>query len=239
LVTASALVKYFTIQMAPLVLLVMVVRRWRPRTIALAMVGSLVVAVAAVAPFWADGEMIDGIERVNAAYEGSAHVGVISLVEQYRREGPRDRADPHRPHFAALFALLALPVYWGVARGRVVEGMLDLYLLFVALLTLLYPWYLIPAIALLALRRGALPLGYLFVATGLGLAYYPIGVWARFHSGWPIFERHLFVSLFITVPMIGFLALEFGSWIARRYSAGRGRGGRTSSSSSVSWISKT
>ena len=215
LVTASALVKYFTVQVWPLLLLAMVVRRWRMRTIALALVGSLAVTVAAVAPFWDGGEMLDGIERVNAAYEGSAHVGVITLVEQYRRDGPRDRADPHRPLFAAFFAVLALPIFWGALRGRVVAGMLDLYLLFVALLTLLYPWYLIPAVALLALRRRALPLGYLFLATGLGLAYYPIGVWARFDSGWPIFERHLFMSLFLTVPMLGFLALALGGWVAR------------------------
>lgn len=216
LVAASALVKYFTIQVMPLFLLVMVVRRWRPRTIALAICGSMAIVVAAVAPFWADGEMIDGIGRVNTAYEGSAHVGVISLVEQYRRDGPRDRADPQRPIFVAVFAILALPILWGVVRGRVVPGVLDLYLLFVALLTLLYPWYLIPAVALLALRRRALPLGYLFLATGLGLAYYPIGVWARFDSGLPIFERHLLVSLCITVPMIAFLGLEIGGRLARR-----------------------
>jgi hypothetical protein len=214
LATASALVKYFTFQMVPLVLLVMLVQRQRARTITLGIAISLVVVIASVAPFWDGGEMLDGIDRVDAAYETSAHVGLISLYEQSRRDGPRDRADPHRDRFAALYVLLALPVFWAVwRRGRVFEAaMLDLYLLFIVMMTLLYPWYLIPAVALLALRPRPLGLAYLFVATGLGLAYYPFYVWARFNSGYDVYERHLFLALFITVPILAFLALElFGA----------------------------
>ena len=216
LVMASALVKYFTFQLLPLFMLAMVARRWAAWMIALAVAGALAVLIGSMAPFWAGGEMLDGIEQVNRAYERSAHVGVISLVEQSQRDpaNPRDRADPHRRVFMAVFAILALPVFWRARRGQVIGATLDLYLLFILLLTLLYPWYLIPAVALLALRQRPLNLGYLFVATGLGLAYYPLYVWARFGSGFTIFERHLFLSLFITVPMIAFLLLELGGWTA-------------------------
>jgi hypothetical protein len=209
LATASALVKYFTFQIVPLFLLAMLLSRQRPQTIALALIGSLVVTVASVAPFWDGGQMLEGIDRVDEAYETSAHVGLISLYEQSRRDGPRDRADPQRNRFAALYVLLALPAFLGVLRGRAVSAAaLDLYLLFIVLMTLLYPWYLIPAVALLALRPRPLGLAYLFVATGLGLAYYPYYVWARFNSGYDVFERHLFLALFITVPILVFLAME-------------------------------
>jgi hypothetical protein len=196
----------------------MVVQRQRFRTIVLALAGSLVVVVASVAPFWDDGEMLDGIDRVDTAYETSAHVGLISLYEQSRREGARDRADPHRDRFAALYALLALPIFWSLWRGRAIESAaLDLYLLFIVLMTLLYPWYLIPAVALLALRRRPLGQGFLFLATGLGLAYYPYYVWARFHSGYDVLDRHLFLSIFVTVPILVFLAVELAGNLARRH----------------------
>ena len=53
-------------------------------------------------------------------------------------------------------------------RGAVVTLML-----FALLLTNLYPWYLIPIFAILALRPDRLGLTYLFAASALGLAYYP------------------------------------------------------------------
>ena len=83
-------------------------------------------------------------------------------------------------------------------------------MLFSLLLTNLYPWYLIPLVAILALRHDRLGLGYLFVATALGLAYYPAYVFARFDSGWPGLTIHLFLALFLSAPMLAFLAAEVG-----------------------------
>jgi hypothetical protein len=75
----------------------------------------------------------------------------------------------------------------------------------------------------LAMRRDALGTGYLLVATGLGLAYYPFYVWAHFNSGWETFHVHLFLAIFLTVPMLVFLFAEFGRWgiglVARRRAA--------------------
>jgi hypothetical protein len=213
LVTLSALVKYFTFQLLPLVLIAMVVRRWRWRSIALSAAGSLVVSVAMVAPFWDGGEMLQGIRRVNEAYVGSAHVSIVSLTQQYLAvQQPGQHVPSLRPIFAAIFAFLALPVLWSAWRGRAVAAAaVDLLLLFLLLLTLLYPWYLIPVFALLVLRRDALDLGYLFAASALGLVYYPFTVWARFEAGFSTtFETHLFLALFVTLPILLYLVLTVG-----------------------------
>ena len=211
LVTLSALVKYFTFQLLPLFLIAMVARRWHWRVIALSVAASLLVSVAMVAPFWDGGAMLQGIRRVNEAYVGSAHVSIVSLAQQYLelQQTGQDAPSP-RPVFAAIFAVLALPVLWSVWRGRAVEAAaVDLLLLFLLLLTLLYPWYLIPVFALLVLRHDALDLGYLFAATGLGLAYYPFSVWARFEAGFAtIFATHLFLALFVTLPILLYLVLK-------------------------------
>jgi hypothetical protein len=211
----SVLVKYFTVQLGPLFLLLMLARRWSIRTIAISAVLAVAVAAACVAPFWANGEMMRGVDEVGDVYERSAHVSLISLVRQYRQQGlTRDEArqvPTERFLFAAAFVVLALPVLWRArtGRGRDVErATLSLYLLFLLLLSLLYPWYLIPAVALIALRHDALDLGFLFVATILGLAYYPAYVWAHFGSGYPIFRRHLVLALFVTAPILAYLGAQ-------------------------------
>jgi hypothetical protein len=211
LVTLSALVKYFTFQLLPLFLIAMVVCRWRWRIIALSAAGALVVSVVTVAPFWEGGAMLQGIRRVEDAYVGSDHVSLVSLTQQYlavQQTGPQVPAP--RPIFAAIFAILALPVLRSAWRGRAVEAAAgDLLLLFLLLLTLLYPWYLIPVFALLVLRRDALDLGYLFAATALGLVYYPVAVWARFEAGFATtFATHLLLALFITLPILLYLGLK-------------------------------
>ena len=61
-------------------------------------------------------------------------------------------------------------------------------------------------------RRG---LAYVFVGTTLGLAYYPAYVYARFGSGWDELTLHLFLALFLTVPMLIYLIAEAGGFVFR------------------------
>jgi hypothetical protein len=77
-------------------------------------------------------------------------------------------------------------------------------------MTNLYPWYLIPIVAVLAMRANRLGLVYLFAATALALAYYPAYVYTRVDVAavWSELQRHLFLAQFLTVPMLAFLAAE-------------------------------
>jgi hypothetical protein len=116
-----------------------------------------------------------------------------------------------------LFVALALMVAVAVARGRSLEeAAVDTLLLFLLLMTNLYPWYLIPIVAVLALHSDRLSRAYLFAATGLGLAYYPFYVFARFGHHWPELTIHLFLAPFLTVPMLVFLGAEVGRFLSSR-----------------------
>jgi hypothetical protein len=209
LLTVSALVKYFTLQLGPLFLIVMLARRWRFSTIALSVGVSLIVAAAAILPFWSGGEMLDGIQDVGGAYNRSSHVSIISLARQYRIQGVSQEdsrgVSSHQEWFALACLLLSLPILWRSRRGgHVIQGAIDLMLLFLLLLSLLYPWYLIAVFPLLAIRRSPFETAYLFVGTTLGLAYYPAFVWAWHGSGYARFERHLFLAMFLTVPIVAY-----------------------------------
>lgn len=226
LLTLSVLVKYFTLQLGPLFLLVMIARKWRAKTIAWSIAASLLVAAACILPFWSDGEMVTGIDKVGDAYNRSNHVSIISLVRQYRiQDLDRDAARKlplEQPIFAGILAVLALPFYWRARKGKHVERVaLDVTLLFLMLLTLLYPWYLIPIVALLAMRRGPLDIAYLFVATTLGM-YYPAYVWATYGSGLDRLHKHLYLSMFVLLPILAyFIARAIWWWLNSRSTRGR------------------
>jgi hypothetical protein len=246
LLAASALVKFFTAALAPLFVLVVVLRRWSFRRVAagVALAGGLV--VLACAPFWAGGRMVDGLQQGVDSSQEMNHVSVYSLAQQYERKQEVERLVREQRNtsfsknflatrklspdakqrlewiFGGLFVAAAVLVLVGVKRGRPPEAAaVDTLILFSLLLTNLYPWYLIPIFAVLALRRDRLGTGYLLVATALGLAYYPFYVWAHFSSGWEKFDVHLFLALFLTVPLLIYLAAEIGRWgigtaVARR-----------------------
>ncbi len=256
LLALSALVKVFTIALAPLLFAVTVRDRWGWRRLALSGSLALLVVVISVAPFWADGAMIDGLRQGTAKSQEMNHVSVLSLAHQAVRT-PSIAAQaaplfsigsdfpsslfgtssampaweakpfPRLPSIetretlitricATVFVALALAIAVAVARGRAMEaGIVDTLMLFSLLLTNLYPWYLIPVIAILALWQDRRGLAYLFPATTLGLAYYPAYVYARFGSGWDELTLHLFLALFLTVPMLIYLIAEFGGWVFR------------------------
>jgi hypothetical protein len=116
-----------------------------------------------------------------------------------------------------LFVVLALVVAMAVARGRPLEAAaVDTLLLFLLLMTNLYPWYLIPIVALIALQSDRLSRAYLFAATALGLAYYPLYVFARFGHHWPELTIHLFLAPFLTVPILVFLGAQVGRFLSAR-----------------------
>jgi len=247
----SALVKLFTVVLAPLLLAFMQRDRWGWRRLALAGSLALLVVVVSVMPFWADGAMVDGLREGTAKSQEMNHVSVLSLAQQAvstrsvssgvaplvsigsgstSASPPAWQPDPFwslpssiaarkalvTQLCVAVFAALALAIAVAVARGRVMEaGVVDTLMLFSLLLTNLYPWYLIPIVASLALWQSRQGLSYVFVGTALGLAYYPAYVYARFGSGWEELHLHLFLALFLTVPMLIYLIAEASGFVFR------------------------
>ncbi len=252
----SALVKLFTIVLAPLLLAVIWRDRWGWRRLALAGSLALLVVVVSVTPFWADGAMLDGLREGTAKSQEMNHVSILSLAQQTvstrsvspglaplfaigsgspssasttSSTVPAWQASPvlRLPTIAArktlvarvctaVFVALALGIAVAVARGRVMEaGVVATLMLFSLLVTNLYPWYLIPIVASVALWQYRRGLAYVFVGTTLGLAYYAAYVYARFGSGWDELTLHLFLALFLTVPMLIYLIAEAGGFLLR------------------------
>jgi hypothetical protein len=249
----SVLVKPFTLALAPLMVVEAVRRRLRIEPLAAGLLLTTAVILAAAAPFWDDGAMWRGIREGSRLSQRMDHVSPYSLAQQRLKEEiassspanahlrqyasadvvPKEKLDRLERRFTIAFAALALLVLAGrffnlltFERAAAVT-----LILFALLLTNLYPWYLIPIIALLAMELRPVGVAYAMVAALLGLCYYPAYVWAHFHSGWPKLEVHLFFAALLTAPLIAFLVVValrvalFGSSAARAsaWSQSRGR----------------
>jgi len=60
------------------------------------------------------------------------------------------------------------------------------------------------------MRLDRLGLAYVGVATLLGLAYYPMYVYAHFNTEWTRYQVHLFLALFLSMPVIVYLVARVG-----------------------------
>jgi len=232
LLALSALVKLYTVVLVPIFVVVALRNGWGWRRV----LGTTVLSIAAVVvvciPYWGDGQLVDGLRRGLDQSQEMDHVSLFSLAQQDEQEKLADeridgnliRSRPSaevvpegtrialRNGFAALFIGLALAIAATAWRGRSpVPAAAETLLLMMLLLTNFYGWYLIPVIALLAMRLDRLGLAYVGVATLLGLAYYPMYVYAHFNTEWTRYQVHLFLALFLSMPVIVYLVARIGT----------------------------
>jgi hypothetical protein len=214
LLLLSALVKIVTIVLLPLFILTMYSRMWERRKILLSALLAFVVVVVVVAPFWSNGNMIGGIVRGMEFAHNLKTASIFSLAREYLQQQhvSAETLSLLRLGFGGLFAVSAFVVMW---KSEELEwALVDILLLFYSLVSSLHPWYLIPVVGLLTLRHERVAHAYVFLASMLGLLFYPVDIWARFNAGFPTFQRHLFLAMFLTLPMLGLLGFQI--WLATR-----------------------
>ncbi|MBA3378151.1 MAG: DUF2029 domain-containing protein [Chloroflexia bacterium] len=231
LLALSALVKLYTVVLVPLFIVAALKDRWGWRRAALTSVLATLTVAVVSAGYWGDGELVEGLRTGLEQSQEMDHVSPYSLAQQFAQEREADgnlnaeflRSRPSveivpeaiqerlRFGFAAVFTVAALLIAASIWKGRAPEqAAAETLLLMMLLLTNLYGWYLIPVFALLALRLDRLNRGYIATATALGLVYYPMFVYAHFNTEWTRFQVHLFLALFLTVPILLYLAAR--SW---------------------------
>jgi hypothetical protein len=217
LLLLSAMVKLFSAALVPLFMVEMLRARWRKPTIVASWLAALVLPVALAAPLWADGRMLSGLSEGITVAQSLNYESLFSLTREYLRLGGHapDTEAAVQYAFVALFGASVLVVAFALWRGRRLEpALIDAFLLFAVLISLLTPWYLLPALTLIAMRGDAAQVAYLLVATTLGLLYYPLYVWAWFDSGMAAFQVHLFLAAFLVLPIVVLLLTEAATWRA-------------------------
>src|SRR5690606_22965285 len=85
LLALSALVKLYTVALAPIFIVVALRRRWSWRRIAVTLALTAATVAATCAPFWGDGELVDGLRAGLEESQEMDHVSLLSLARQYEQ----------------------------------------------------------------------------------------------------------------------------------------------------------
>ena len=242
LLALAVMVKLYAAALAPLFIAVALRDRWPWKRAVLTTVLAVAAMAAVSLPYWSDGKMVDGFEAGLEQSQHMDHVSPLSLTQQWVQQGiaedrpdtifvrsrpafeilPEDTADGIRRGYMEIFAGLTIALALSAWKGRAEEIVAAETLLLLLLFTTnLYAWYLIPVIAMFALRRDWLSTAYVVVASILGLAYYPMYVYAHYNTEWSRFDVHLFLAQFLTVPILIYLLARMMNglllaWKARR-----------------------
>jgi len=212
---ASALIKFTTAPLGLLFLAWMIYRRWPLKRVLASAALCLPVMAAAILPFWSGGRLIGGMMRGSTAYLRTFYSSsLLSLGREWAIVS--GRADPNaliRYGVLILGALTILVVALSRRRTSPIPAALAILLLVTQLATNLFPWYLVTVVPLIAMYNEEQERWYLFMATLLGLVYYPIStwVWARLPKDPP--AVHIYQALLLTVPILVYLEYRLGQFL--------------------------
>jgi hypothetical protein len=209
----AALVKALALPLLPALALALWRRGISRRGLLLSGAAALALGVALTLPFWQGGAMLGGLARAVESQQTIKTAALFSLAREYlATQGAADSTLAlARLVFAGLFGLGWLLV---TLRVRSLErAHACLLLLLYLLVSSLFPWYLVPVIALLALDDEAGGRAYVLIASTLALLSYPFVVWALTAAGLSQFQMLLWLTLFLTWPAVVYvLHVIVGTW---------------------------
>lgn len=233
LLALATLVKLYSGALLPIFIVVALRERWGWKRISLTVALTAVTVVAVCAPYWGDGELVDGLIAGLEESQEMDHVSPLSLARQYAQHEeaharadtefalsrpsfeivPQDVQDTISQRFTIAFVIGMLALAFAVWKGRPAPlAAAETLLLLFLCMTNLYGWYLIPIIALLALHPDRLSRVYVVIASTLGLVYYPMFIFGHYNSGWTRFRIHQFLSLFLAAPIVLYLLARLATW---------------------------
>ncbi|MGH9856396.1 MAG: hypothetical protein ACRD4B_01000, partial [Acidobacteriota bacterium] len=175
-------------------------------TISLFLAG--IVTVLVVIPFWDKGKLLTGSLEGMTSTRTFHNISLYSVSEQYIEVSPSllPLLPYLQPVFVFLFLLVAVRLVWMVRKGLALEeGMAQTFLWFLLLVSIFYQWYVLPAIALLALQPSKRTVFLVAFLTAFGLLDYFLSVLLWFDLRLFPLEIHVVRALFLTIPLTLFL----------------------------------
>lgn len=208
LIMFSVLVKFFTVVLVPVFLIYMFKEKWQVKLWIKNLFIALITLVAVLAPFWDNGNMLIGLIQGATESQNLYHVSIPSLIIQYiqHNKTPSVNIEDIKIISYVLFLILTGVLYLRLwFKKNFEQTIIDIYLLFCLIISLLYSWYLLPVFAFISLIQKKSGMIFMFILTLLSLIKYPFGIWAWFDSGFPLFGNHFFQSVFLTLPITIYL----------------------------------
>ena len=203
---AGCLVKFFPVFLVPVMLFEGRVRKWNLRQWGMVLLGAFSVTGLSVLPFWANGRGMKGLmQGVLEATHPFSSASLVSLAREIFAPVPSTGSGLQVTLlFGALFLLFPVLAFFMRSRGTSLEGCLALaYMCFLLCVSLHYPWYFIPGLALLLLSgTAAADRLFLLIFTAGGLLYYPLSLALAPLPGMTPVALHVGQAALITLPVL-------------------------------------
>ena len=184
---------------------------WTPRSLWISGALGVLLALIILAPFAQSGAFAGWRAGVQVSIEPFTS-SPLSLVREilFNKKAPTHLQNLVRPIGLGLLLILALASPWLVRRFEhnlaVVLGLTYL------LAGSMFPWYLLPILALLCLQLDSRTLIYLILATLFGLIYSPLETWGYFNS--PLaghgVQVNLLLAMILAFPLVLWMLSALG-----------------------------
>lgn len=185
---------------------------WTPRALWISGALGVLVALVILAPFAQSGAFAGWRAGVQVSIEPFTS-SPLSLAREilFNKKAPASLQHLVRPLGLGLLLILALASPWLVRRF---EHNLAIVLGLTYLLAgSMFPWYLLPIVALLCLQLDSRTLVYIVLASLFGLIYSPLETWGYFNS--PLAGHGVQVNLLLALILAFPLMLWIGSALGR------------------------
>ena len=183
---------------------------WTPRAVLISGALGAILALIILLPFWESGAFAGWRAGVQVSIEPFTS-SPLSLLREllFNKKAPASIQALVRPFCLIVLLVSAATSPWLVRRF---EHNLALVLGLTYLLAgSMFPWYLLPIVALLCLRIDRATIIYLLAASLFGLVYAPLETWAAFNS--PLAGHGIQVNLLLALILA--LPLVLWMWSAR------------------------
>jgi hypothetical protein len=204
LLTASAMIKFFTLPLIVLYITEMFKRKWQLNKIILTCILSLLVIIISIIPFWESGNMLHGLFDGMNSYHTTNGISIFAILRHYMIINKIKGISRVKTIFAVLYAVFLMIEIWWI-KDRLELRTIDILLFFLMTISLFYPWHLIPVLTILSFQRNyGIP--YILIFTFFGMSFYPMKIFLGNFTTLSDFSVYFCLSLLMLLPVIIFFS---------------------------------
>lgn len=213
LLILGVLTKVTLLIFAPILLLMLLDKNYPKKKLLISIFITISIALALSFPFWANGKILVGLMgglTTARDLNGASLLSLVKTTVPMRSSGSSISIFINNIGILLFTVIGTLYTYYLWFKKNQKDQMifLDIYLLFLLLVSGFYPWYFIPLIAILCLNIKKSTLFFLILLTGSGLLFYVLKYTLEDRTFQGLFLPHLSEFILLFLPFIFYASIR-------------------------------
>lgn len=202
--------KYFLIAVLPFFLILQYKNTKSLPKMLFSVIAIILTLFLLFAPLWSHGQVLEGmLGAVISSQESFYNASLYSVLRELIDIGVlRIHQNIALSFCLAIFSFIFLFIFrnWLQNQDNPETAMGNILLVFFCILSLFYPWYIIPVFALFCLRPNADRLQFLLLFTIAGFGYYFVPLVIFYHFQFNIFISHCLQTAILGTPVVWYFS---------------------------------